>query len=1072
MEESNAREVFASMQRNTQLPELTEDEAADHFSNILRQNSVIDRPDETETVSLQGEGQENESAASQLTSDEIETSEEENEPDDFVPPRNAENASIPFNKEETVFEDNSVKIQVKRISHRQEKKFRLHDMLLDLKITNKSNTKAPLLISILLSLRIAITNMLKRLQAYFSRDSHHQVYITVLQEQLLRGLQTGNMDLHTPAEDMAKLVINRIYHVLKSKVTMRADESFKVVLKILSVQHTEKRKKKGFVPHIYDKNPTTTLRCPPYIFPTPNGYLGQENVWSNMCLIISLLIGYFFCLFLEGIDFVTYPSLSMISKKSQPKLQQEGAATIHLALAWLREKLPQLSFQGPHGSEVFPILTNCMDCQIHIFSNVTGQLVYSYPENFNEKKRQIYLMGEALDLPTGHLHVIRNLLAFSNKFGFYCFYCHKHTLSPNYQHFCSAKKNRICFLCKRVKQEKDTYVTRINKHLYCNSKIHNKSLKKHLQKCEKCNLTFKTSQCKNHHKKSVCSRVFHCLQCKKTLFTSSKMNQEFLRKNHKCSMKICRWCWSEVKIGDNHLCQMSQIGYQRNHDAIGVLVIESISHTKINCFECFKEEKNTICKLTKKDFPNLCTLLLERINQNERGIFDRFFFSDNKLQLPQKSSFKKNDILCDVRPPSLIKIMDEREERKVPRRKTMMCNNYLKVFRKKKSLNALEKMLCSLLNVARSTFQGMTIILHCGQSFEMHHILQSLLSNHIRPSIFKKDQKLLSIELQGTKLRFIDGSNFFNNSVDDLRSRLRLEPFFFPMKLNTVEMYEKVIVPPPDISNYFNFFDSKETVERKEEFVRMCLENQKNWIFKEEIMKYCYKKCKAILIACQDYLAKSYNLQNTLFEELNFKYAEKPDQSKELNFYHNFTKPLVTQASFCFCLFRLIMMKAFKKINVVRNSETGHHPHLSKVENEWTSYVASTLDCPPNQIFSAFSNPKGQLCIKNAFPDIVGPGFTGWFHGCFYHQHSPTDCLQSRGQSKNDPLKSKQKNDIFLRKLSDIQNARPDLKVHFVTWECQWELQKKEDEAVKKFMTTYKPLPRFRLIPRLAGMFN
>ena len=93
---------------------------------------------------------------------------------------------------------------------------------------------------------------------------------------------------------------------------------------------------------------------------------------------------------------------------------------------------------------------------------------------------------------------------------------------------------------------------------------------------------------------------------------------------------------------------MTQLSYQKHHDIIGVIAIEFISHTKLNCKSCYLEENQ--CNMTEKDIPNLCVLLLERSKEKERGIFDRYISSDDDLKLPEGSSFTPEVIDCDVRP--------------------------------------------------------------------------------------------------------------------------------------------------------------------------------------------------------------------------------------------------------------------------------------------------------------------------------------------------------------------------------------------------------------------------------------
>ena len=919
----------------------------------------------------------------------------------FLPPDNAASGPVPFEHPEEAFSDENFSLIIRRVSHRQEKRFRLHDMLLNLEVVRKHpKKKAPLLISMLLSIQTAIAFMLRRLQEYFSHQSRHQVYLVVLRDGILNGLQTGNLSLHdNSAVSMAKLVVKRLYNYLKSKVTLRWDKSFKIVCKVLSVPHMQARPRRPRDVHIYGAS-SFDPKYPSYIFPTPKGTPDQPYCFKNSCLLVASLIAYFHCLLHEGIDVVTYSRLTFILDKKHPRIQRDGAGTLQLCLLWLHENLPQIKGQdGPLKESFIPILADFFKSQITIFSSVSGKKIYSFPPEFDETRRQMYLLAYNLDYPTLHVHAIRNVKAFFRKMGHHCFFCSKTTYSNSHQHFCTAVKKRLCFLCRRPKAELETYITEVNKAFFCNSKTHTKCLKEKFKKC-KCNLTFRTIDCKTFHKKMVCRKLFFCEKCNTCISTSKTLTQSHLQKSHVCYTTACRWCRALIKKGLNHLCTMTRVNYQKYHDAIGILAVEVISHSPHNCKSCY--EDLNLCTKTEKDEPNLCVLLLEKVEQNMRGIFDRYVFAPEKMG--PLSEVKENCYFFENRPVILQEKMDARQEKKVPCRKKMMCQNYIQHFsQKRSSLNVIESLILTLIKKSVQTASGITVLVFNGQHVELHFIMEACLSNSITPTVFKKDQGLISVEIPHTKIRFCNADNYFECSLDSLRLKFQMRPYYFPTVLNHESMYSSSL-RPPDEDSYFCFSDDEQTIKEKKAWIKEMKKSQKVWLFNEELIQATVQRAKVMLVAVTDFVAKSFRLQ----EKLNHIQTDQNDlpNDAELDFIHPFSRPLCTNAGYSYYLFLLKMRKTMSsEVNVVPRPETGFFQRISQEESEWTSYLIHSYGFSLSDVCTAFSRPEGQKKVAGIYPDIVTPLFMGWFHGCYYHG---CECLSLKSKEEEEKAKQRQ----------------------------------------------------------------
>ncbi len=71
---------------------------------------------------------------------------------------------------------------------------------------------------------------------------HHQVYVTLIEKNLLKGLNSGNYNINTPSYIIANRILSMLYNYLKSYQTLRLNPSFKIQIKVLSVSHMAHRR--------------------------------------------------------------------------------------------------------------------------------------------------------------------------------------------------------------------------------------------------------------------------------------------------------------------------------------------------------------------------------------------------------------------------------------------------------------------------------------------------------------------------------------------------------------------------------------------------------------------------------------------------------------------------------------------------------------------------------------------------------------------------------------------------------------------------------------------------------------
>lgn len=120
-----------------------------------------------------------------------------------------------FTSPEIVYEDPRIKIVVKRKNFEHQKRFRLLDLLFDIKIITKKwrkKRKAPLILRILESLHKALTKILKRIQDVYGSSEHRQLYVTVIEKDISNGLNSGNYSIQTDPSIIAYTVLNSLYY--------------------------------------------------------------------------------------------------------------------------------------------------------------------------------------------------------------------------------------------------------------------------------------------------------------------------------------------------------------------------------------------------------------------------------------------------------------------------------------------------------------------------------------------------------------------------------------------------------------------------------------------------------------------------------------------------------------------------------------------------------------------------------------------------------------------------------------------------------------------------------------------
>ena len=96
------------------------------------------------------------------------------------------------NPSDIVYETTSFKLIVEKANFKRQKIFRLQDHLFKFKVVEKNNsTEHPLLSDLFDFLHAALTHVLESIKSFYNKDDHNVAFLTLHQDPMVNGLNTG-----------------------------------------------------------------------------------------------------------------------------------------------------------------------------------------------------------------------------------------------------------------------------------------------------------------------------------------------------------------------------------------------------------------------------------------------------------------------------------------------------------------------------------------------------------------------------------------------------------------------------------------------------------------------------------------------------------------------------------------------------------------------------------------------------------------------------------------------------------------------------------------------------------------
>jgi hypothetical protein len=756
--------------------------------------------------------------------------------------------------------------------HQRQRRFRLQDHLYHIKISLKQpDTPPPLLSDLLHLFQEGFRYILTNLSTFYNPEDHNVTFLTLYQEPMINALNTGAFDLQEGINDMVERILKMLQQFLISNNSLRLNNTFKVYVKILSIEHmrfNERRKKKPNPQKKYRKRYGISHQKEEHktywLLNVPNGYGSKPNIFKNKCLVTATILGHLQNAFYKS---NRKDKRYVYVQNVNSKIETKKLHACKLLANELNDLIQNTSLpsEGPYELEkTAKILSEYFKCQFFIFDAIdnSNKLNFMYPNAYDDSLEPIYLF-QPLNEPN-HLIFIRHLNSYFKANLKICFYCKKTFRSYRYNHFCVKKKG--CFACHRAFAKKSTFLHSFNKTQFCDRKISSESSKI----CNICNVTIYTEHCRKGHKLLCCGQGsfgWKCLKCNKFSYRYGKLNSTLMKEIHQCGVKKCIYCYQNMVSEYDHLCKLKIEKFPNMWPLIAFIAIEHSNISIENCLQCMniKKEYQNNQNFTYEELQNsehtiltcdnhkntdiFCKPLLIIIYKEvKRGSFKKYVLTSSDFYL---NDFTEDNFLnFEYVSENLSNIYEKARNDKNSLKKSYDFSENLKKLQSTKSsdLSVMNKFIKLITHLE---WQNTTFVSQDGNSQNYNSILSGFLENGFCPKVIQNGRKILFMEIENLNLRFVMSNSYIEGSEFDLAQQysLMFEPYFFPesLKIPTYYHYDNEV---PDVKYFYSFNDSTNIKKEKEQFVKNLKKQNYKWNFEKELFRFCDEKLWFLSIAC------------------------------------------------------------------------------------------------------------------------------------------------------------------------------------------------------------------------------
>lgn len=381
-----------------------------------------------------------------------------------------------INKDELkIFENDTLSLFIYKARHQRQKRFQFQDALFHIRCELKDKNNPPLLRDLLNVFQESLTFMLNHLKTYFNLAEHNFAYLTLFQEPLVNGLNTGAFDIEDDASSLVDRLLGMLNSYLISNQNLELNNTFKIYVNVLSLDKDHFKKYKQKIPKKRNLNYGARTKRP-FTF---NQYWAldipfylSENVpiFKNACFLIAVVIGYLQNAFFETKD-LRYKYVEDISS-SNLKKQNKAVEILKKELDILKNNLNIITDEPININDYLPQIHELYQCQIFIFSGLynSTQLKLTFPSVYDDSLKPIFIFETNEN--SNHVVFIKHINSFFRHFKSTCLACKKMFKSAGYRHLCKIKKT--CFACRRFFACETTYLnSRLEKNFCLGHVINN-----------------------------------------------------------------------------------------------------------------------------------------------------------------------------------------------------------------------------------------------------------------------------------------------------------------------------------------------------------------------------------------------------------------------------------------------------------------------------------------------------------------------------------------------------------------------------------------------------------------------
>lgn len=644
-----------------------------------------------------------------------------------------------FDNETEIFENDAFDMKIKKVDFQRQKHFKIEDHLYLMRIFPKQNIEnLPLLKDIQAILENSLVSVINKLKSNYLNDDENLIFITLAQDGMVSPIRSEGIDLQqsSPAS-IVRHVMNMFHQFCNSNEELHLNNTFRVYFKVFSRDHV-------YDPRSRRQTYIKTMLGSKNIISNFAGTLSIPN-YQNNCMLLSLivLISYFNLENFKTREFYNYKPLWLSNVR--PLEKEKALLCIRSKLEKITRDL-SLKIEGPRPINDLYLFSEHFNCQIHVIINNQEKqaLFQSFPETLNLKLPQYFL----LQLNDNHLVPILNVKKFFSRNKYVCLHCRSSVYNFRI-HKCLQKsvqcQNCLGYIVPELPKFKQSLIP----YHFC---INKNTKQENSVSCKKCKNSFLNMVCFQNHFKSICStkkksNIF-CEACKKFVKSFS---------NHLCisslTQKYCYTCKTIYSNDEYHMCQFSK---QEGTHVWRPLAFIDFLYSSENV-------KEPIC----------CSLFFE----HKPEIFTFYIFWNDVILCDMPNCDKSYSFKYDIHNKRPLNSNSYPYAKKF----TEQTVHNLNMLKEKNPTTAVDKLISFLFSEASKN----AVILSLNEfNQNMSVILGALTQLGLLPRVMKKENSFLHITTACQNLLFLNVSNYFKMSREDLANQFQFEEelIYFPLR--------------------------------------------------------------------------------------------------------------------------------------------------------------------------------------------------------------------------------------------------------------------------------------------------